>query len=88
MDIEGLYTKAKNKVEKTSGTYRLFQIAPEIEEFCLDEFLRLIEQDCRTPRYRDDILGLPRWQQQCSYICMAEFLEQLAKLKAERLSAR
>lgn len=88
MDIAVLYKRARTRIEHTLGTYRLFQVDDRVENFCLNEFLRLIEQDTRCPRYRRDFDSLPRWQQLACFECMSVFIGQLDRLKAERLASR
>lgn len=85
MNITKIYTDAKAAIEYSSGTYFLFQIAPQVEDFCVDECFRLAQQDTRKPSDRSDLLKLPRWQQQCSAACMAEFHACLSRIALERI---
>ena len=85
MNISKIYADAKAAIEHSSGTYFLFQIAPQIEDFCVDECFRLAQQDTRKPSDRHDLMQLPRWQQQCAAACMAEFHACLSRIAQERL---
>lgn len=88
MDISKIFADAKTEIQRTSGTYKLFQIEPQVEDFCVDESFRLAQQDTRTPAPRADLNKLPRWQQQCAAVCMAEFHACLTRLRLERLAAQ
>lgn len=85
MNISKIYTEAKAAIEFSSGTYFLFQIAPQVEDFCVDECFRLAQQDTRKPFDRHDLKQLPKWQQQCAAACLAEFHACLARIAQERL---
>lgn len=85
MYITKIYADAKAAIEYSSGTYFLFQIAPQVEDFCVDECFRLAQQDTRKPFDRHDLKQLPRWQQQCAAACMAEFHACLSRIAQERL---
>ncbi|WP_179179376.1 hypothetical protein [Pseudomonas sivasensis] len=85
MNITKIYEDAKAAIEYSSGTFFLFQIAPKVEDFCVDECFRLAQQDTRKPADRPDLKQLPRWQQQCAAACMAEFHACLSRIAQERL---
>ena len=85
MNISKIYMEVKAAIEFSSGTYFLFQIAPQVEDFCVDECFRLAQQDTRKPADRADLKQLPKWQQQCAAACLAEFHACLARIAQERL---
>lgn len=85
MDISKIYADAKAAIEFSCGTFFLFQIAPEVEDFCVDECFRLAQQDTRKPSDRPDLKQLPKWQQQCAAACLAEFHACLSRIASERL---
>lgn len=85
MNISKIYADAKAAIEFSSGTYFLFQIAPQIEDFCVDECFRLAQQDTRKPSDRPDLKQLPKWQQLCAAACMTEFHACLSRIAQERL---
>lgn len=88
MNISRIYADARDAIEKSSGTYFLFQIEPGIEDFCVDECFRLAQQDTRNPGPRAGLKKLPRWQQQCAAACLTEFHACLDRIRKERLAAR
>jgi len=88
MDTKKIVDTAKKLFEERYGTYRLFQLAPAIENYCIDECFRLAQSDTRTPPEPDNIDKAPAWQQVSALVCRVEFDEVLARLKAERLAAR
>jgi len=73
MNITKIYADAQAAIEYSSGAYFLFQIAPQVEDFCVDEWFRLAQQDTRKASDRSDLQKLPGWQRQCAAACMAEF---------------
>ena len=85
MNISKIYADAKAAIEQSSGTYFLFQIAPDVEDSCVDECFRLAQQDTRKPVDRPDLQQLPKWQQLCAAACMTEFHACLSRIAQERL---
>lgn len=67
VNISKIYADAKAAIEQSSGTYFLFQIDPDVEDFCVDECFRLAQQDTRKPADRADLKQLPKWQQLCAW---------------------
>lgn len=88
MDTKKIVDTAKKLFEERHGTYKLFQLAPEIENYCIDECFRLAQSDTRNPPEPAGIDRAPAWQQISALVCRVEFDEVLARVRAERLAAR
>lgn len=88
MDTKKIVDTAKKLFEERYGTYKLFQLAPAIENFCIDECFRLAQSDTRNPPEPVGIGKAPAWQQISALVCRVEFDEVMARLKAERLASR
>lgn len=88
MDTKKIIDTAKQLFEERYGTYRLFQLAPVIENYCIDECFRLAQSDTRNPPEPKNIDKAPAWQQISALVCRVEFDGVLARLKAQRLATR
>lgn len=88
MDIKKIIDTAKYIFEKRYGTYKLFQLAPQIEDYCADECFRLAQSDFLPPLEPEDIDRAPAWQQISALVCRVEFDLVMARLKAQRLATR
>lgn len=88
MDIKKVVDTACYFFSKRYSVQKLFWIAPQIENYCIDECFRLAQSDTRTPPDPVGIDKAPAWQQISALVCRVEFDEVLARLEAERLVAR
>lgn len=88
MDTAKIFRVSKQVIETVVGTQKLFWLAPQIEQYCIDECFRLAQSETRYPSPPPGFDKAYRWQQICADVCITEFHQVMTRLRAERLAAQ